>query len=106
MWICLKDAFLSIAADPSDPAVRVVRAQVPGHITSVFPAAEVIETPRADYRYRASVKADVVANALADAVAKIEYTSLREHVRDNRLYHAYRDVSAVMHRLQSLIPFR
>jgi hypothetical protein len=106
MWICLNDAFLSIVADQKDPAIRLVQAQVASHITNVFPDANVIETPRTDYRYQASVEADVVAKVLAGVIAKIRYASLTDNVRDNRLHHAYRDLSAVMHRLQPPTPIR
>ena len=65
MWIYLKDAFSSAVVDRDDPKRLLVRGRFPGDIERVLSKAEVIETPRADYRFRASVPRATVAEMLA-----------------------------------------
>jgi hypothetical protein len=65
MWIYLRDAFLSVVVDRNDPNSLLVRGRFPGDIERVLPYAEVIATPRADYRFRASVPRAAVAEMLA-----------------------------------------
>lgn len=76
MWIYLKDAFLSIidpegAYDGSKGPVSknlLVRGRFKGDIERVFPRAKVVTTPDRDYRYRATISRERVAEAMYRAV--------------------------------------
>jgi hypothetical protein len=65
MWIFLSDAFLSIVDKGGDGTTLLVRARKAGDIERVFPETEVEETPRNDYRYRARLPRERVAEAMA-----------------------------------------
>ena len=55
MWICLNDAFISAVQHRDKPNHLMVRARRREHLAAVFPEAEIIETPTADYRWRVVV---------------------------------------------------
>lgn len=82
MWIFLQDAFLSISAHEDRPDDLMVRGRVEGDIERVFPDASVEETPDADYRYRAAVPRDEVAQAVADRARGLEYFDFDDAVPD------------------------
>lgn len=102
MWVFLNNAMLSIVAQPSNPATLLVRARSAGDIERVFPDAEVMETPTADYRFRAEVPTETVAEALAAEVRAITYPNFKMTVSDPGRLHAYHDVWAVMARYQEI----
>lgn len=77
MWVYLTDALLSIVAHRDRPGELLVRARFDGDIEAVFPGAAVIETPDADYRFRATVPRDVVAQAIAARVTAIDYPNFK-----------------------------
>jgi hypothetical protein len=78
----------------------MVRARGPGHIESLFPDAEVTKTEDADYLYRAFLPRQLVATALADTVADIEYTNFKNSVVDRNLHDAYMSVWTIMYSFQ------
>jgi hypothetical protein len=97
MWIFLSDAMLSIVEHRDDAAVLMVRARVKGDIQRVFPKAEVLTTPAADYRFRANVPREEVAAAMTAAVEAINYDNFKNTVSDQARHDAYLDVwSATM----------
>jgi hypothetical protein len=102
MWIHLNDAFLSIVANRDDPESLLVRARVAGDIERTFPSAEVLETPEADYRYRATLPRSEVARVLAERVAAIDYRNFKKSVapHDQARHDAYMKVWGVMYGLQ------
>lgn len=102
MWIHLNDAFLSIVAHLDDEEMLLVRARLAGDIERVFPAAEVAETPHADYRFRASVRRGEVARVLAARAAAIPYSNFKASIApEERARHdAAMEVWRVMRRLQ------
>ena len=102
MWVFLNNAMLSIVAHGSHPGVLLVRARSAGDIERVFPDAAVSETPTADYRYRADVPTETVAEALAAQVRAIDYPNFKSTVRDTGRLRAYHDVWDVMARYQEL----
>jgi len=111
MWIATTQGFVSIVQDREYPGVLLVRARVPEDISANFPGAEVFVAPGADYRYRARLPRKDVAEALAAAVTKVDYTS---HFKDvalerspaNEARHAaYYGTWSAMARMQDYAPY-
>lgn len=102
MWIFLSDAFLSIVKPPGAAGRKnlLVRARVKGDIERVFPGAEVTMTPDRDYRFRALVPLEQVAEALAQAARDIAYGNFKSSVKEHDRHVAYMGVWSEMHRLQ------
>src|SRR5689334_19998524 len=92
MWLFLSNAFLSIAADPGNPDLLLVRARAAGDIERVFPGTEVTDTPERDYRYRALIGRDAVAQALYEAARRVHYSQLKASVTEHDRRLAYFDV--------------
>jgi len=111
MWLVTTEGFVSIVQDHEDPTVLQVRARVPEDISANFPGAEVFIAPGADYRYRARVPRKDVAEALADAVTKLAYTShfkdvaLERSSANSARYSAYYDTWSAMARMQDYAPY-
>ena len=106
MWICLSDAFLSIVHKDCEQDELLVRARRPGDIQKVFPDAKVNKTVGNDYLFRAVIKREVVARALADqALNQIDYPNFKNTVRDNKLHSAYNRIWHVMSPLQPIAPY-
>lgn len=100
MWIFLNHAFLSIVDKGGDGSTLLVRARRKGDIESVFPQAKVETTPRNDYRYRARIDRETVAQAIAEAIRAITYGNFKNTVKDRQRHDAYMDVWEVMFRFQ------
>lgn len=92
MWLFLSNAFLSIAADPGDPDLLLVRARAAGDIERVFPGVEVTQTPERDYHYRALIGRDAVAKALYEAARRVHYSHFKASVAEHDRHLAYFDV--------------
>lgn len=101
MWIFLSDAFLSIVDKGGDGTTLLVRARKPGDIERIFPEAEVEETPHNDYRYRARLPRERVAQAMANAVRDIRYSNFKHTVKTHARHEAYMDVWGSMYRFQN-----
>ncbi|MCP9793550.1 hypothetical protein KBZ20_14235 [Vulcanococcus limneticus Candia 3F8] len=102
MWLFLPDGFLSIVAvkgEENGPTL-LVRARAAGHIEACFPAAEVITTADADYRYRAFVPREQVAAALAEQVRQLSYTNFKNAISSDAYHDAALEAWGVMHRFQ------
>ena len=89
MWIFLGDAFLSIVDKGGNGTTLLVRARKQGDLERVFPEAEVQETPHNDYRYRARLPRERVAQAMADAVRDIRYPNFKGTVRSHARHEVY-----------------
>lgn len=98
MWIFLNNAFLSIV-DADGPSL-LVRARRRGDLERVFPNAEVSETPQRDYRFRARIDRETVAQALAAAARGIRYPNFKDSVAEHLRHAAYAQVWTVMRRYQ------
>ncbi|MCS6810079.1 MAG: hypothetical protein NZ694_02270 [Tepidimonas sp.] len=101
MWICLNDAFLSIVAKDCPPDSLLVRARRKGDIERVFPGYPVRESLHTDYRYRAVVPREVVAETIAQRLREVDYGNFKASVADDDLHDAYARVWGVMFGLQS-----
>lgn len=102
MWIFLSHAFLSIVDKGGDSTTLLVRARKAGDLERVFPEAEVEETPRNDYRYRARLPRERVAQAMADAVRNIRYPNFKGTVEGHARHEAYMEVWSSMYRYQNI----
>ena len=91
MWIFLPNSMLSIVQKPGDAKAGklTVRARVAGDIERVFPGAMVIEGGGTDYRFRATVPRDQVAQAMFDQVMALDYSNFKSAVKDRERHEAY-----------------
>jgi len=89
MWIYLSDSFLSIVEDWNDESRLMVRGRALGDVEKVFPDAEVISTPTADYPFRAFIPREQVAQAIQAQVLGIHYTNFKASVSDGERHHRY-----------------
>jgi len=102
MWIFLNDAFLSIVSHRDRKGGLLVRARRRGDIERVFPEVQVTEMPDADYRFRAAIPKQLVADTLAQKVLGIEYDNFKNSMsgEDVQRHAAYLDVWSDMRRYQ------
>ena len=105
MWLCLNSAFLSIVEPEQDSEVLRVRARRKGDIEKVFPEAKVERTPERDYLFRAHIRRERVAEAVAEQVAGINYGNFKNSVKNDKLHSAYGSIWSIMARLQSSPPY-
>lgn len=105
MWLCFKDAFLSIVAKECAPDELLVRARVKGHIEAVFPNAKVIRKPGGDYLWRACVKRSEIAKVLSERFMEYSAPNFKASVQDDDLHHAYNQIWQVMADLQEVAPY-
>ena len=68
MLLFTTKSFLSIDTDHDDPNQRLVCSISKGSIEEMFPNAEVFEDETVDYRYRAFVSAEEVAEKVVDYI--------------------------------------
>lgn len=100
MWIFLNNAFLSIVDKGGKGTTLLVRARKAGDIERVFPNAKVEMTPKNDYRFRAQVDREHVAQVLAETVRRITYPNFKGSVTEEERHDAYIDVWQAMHQYQ------
>jgi len=99
MWVYLNNGFFSIVDHRDQPEMLLVRARAQGDIARVF-GIEEQETPGADYRYRAVIPRNAVANILAAEIKRIDYPNFKDSINDLSRYQVYTDVWAATTRLQ------
>ena len=80
MWLFTSKSFLSVVSDKENPTGDrlLVRSRIMGDIEEVFPSADVMETPYADYRFRAWLPRSEVNQALSRDVKDLNYTAVQE----------------------------
>ncbi len=107
MWLFLNDAFLSIV-DKDDPSGRtlLVRARLPGDIERLFPDAQVDANAGTDYRFRARIDREAVAERVADTVRNIDYGNFKSSIDDDERHDACLKVWDVMYRYQEKLRHR
>lgn len=98
MWLFLNDSFLSIVAHREEADALLVRARRAGDIEAVFRDVPVLEQGGTDYRFRATVPAAEVAQAVAGRVRAIDYGNFKDSVPDRARHDAYLRVWDVMRR--------
>ncbi len=101
MWVFLRDSYLSIVDKGDDTGqTLLVRARRAGDIEAVFPKAEVIEGAGTDYRYRARIDREQVAQAMADQVRGIRYGNFKAAIKDRDRHDACMRVWDAMYAFQ------
>lgn len=114
MWIYLTDAFLSII-DPDKVSGRhrkseplglylLVRARFKGDLERVFGAEcapHVVETEDRDYRFRLTVKREIVAGKIAGQIREIDYGNFKGATSETWRHDAYLSCWTAMSRAQS-----
>ncbi len=101
MWIFLPDSFISVVQKPDDIDTLTVRARIKGDIEAVFPQAKVEANMGTDYKYRARVPRQVVAQVLHDQVMGLNWGNFKGAVKDRKRHDAYMDVWSAMHAAQT-----
>jgi len=89
MWVYLNNAFLSIVAHRAKPDILLVRARLKGDIERVFPKAEVTESARSDYRFRAEVKRKEAGKVLGEVATGLKYDNFKHSVEEPDRHDAY-----------------
>lgn len=106
MWIFSKDGFLSIVQDRRAKSHLLVRARFKGDIEAIFGEdVSVSETRDADYRFRASIDRNVVADRIADMIrVELKYPNFKDSVKDPGRHADYMRVLGIMHAAQERKP--
>jgi acetyl esterase/lipase len=102
----MNNAYLSIVEPPRAKGGNLtkqllVRARAPGHIQAIFPKANVLLDKGTDYRFRAYIPRQVVADAIARQVSQIDYPNFKDSVRNNAYHDALFAVWRAMMALQN-----
>lgn len=100
MWIFLPDSFLSVVQKPGETDTLTVRARLKGDIESVFPQAFVEANKGTDYKYRARVPREQVAQVLHDQVMSLEWSNFKSTVKAKKRHDAYMNVWSAMYAIQ------
>ena len=102
MWLFTSKSFVSIVVDLNDESRRLVRARFSGDIQELFPNAEVREGEGTDYKFRASIPAEEVADCLKEYVMAMKYGNFKDSVPDDQEQRkkAYFSVWSTMHGFQ------
>lgn len=100
MWIFLPGSFISVVQKPWDMDTLTVRARIQGDIESVFPEAQVEADKGTDYKYRACVSRQVVAQVLHEQVMGLHWSNFKGAVQDRKRHDAYMKVWRAMYAAQ------
>ena len=82
MWICSKDGFFSIVQIPAREA-WAVRARDRRHLAAALPGHPVIETPKADYPFRACIGRGELDNLMLRFSDGCDYPNFKSRVDKN-----------------------
>jgi hypothetical protein len=89
MWLCFKNAFLSVVQDDKSERL-LVRARLRDHLTTAFgETIEIAETPANDYRWRTWVSRAQLGEVLLRQVDALDYTNFKANVKDPDLHSLY-----------------
>ena len=99
MWLFTSNSFLSVVADKDQPdgPKLLVRSRVQGDIEEIFPEADVKETPHGDYRFRARIPREIVAQAFSRYVNQLSYPNFKNSVTDKQRLHPLMKVWQTMY---------
>ena len=91
MWIFTKDGFVSIVQCDRQPRLLVVRGRVKGDVERLMACRGVFEDRDGhhDYRYRAYLDKDRVADKIAEHVCAIRYPNFKPAISDKRRHRYY-----------------
>ena len=100
MWVFTNKGYISVVEDFSISGNLLVRSRNRGHLSALFPTAEILQTSDADYRYRTSVPRDEVANLMFNLTQGIDYTNFKKSIPDEEYHSACASVWQIMRRYQ------
>ena len=102
MWLFTSKSFLSVVSDKENPTGDrlLVRSRIMGDIEEVFPSADVMKTPYADYRFRAWLPRSEVTQALSRYVEDLDYTNFKNSFEDKASIRPLTRVWSTMHEHQ------
>ncbi|HOF58820.1 MAG TPA: hypothetical protein PLT19_10870 [Syntrophorhabdaceae bacterium] len=86
MWVFTNKGFVSIVQHNTKKNTFIVRARFEEHIKNLFPDANVLKTPDADYRFRAFISKQIVSKVIASNIDNIDYGNFKNSI-DSRPYH-------------------
>lgn len=95
MWIYLADSSVSISQHKDAPGSLMVRARDRESLGRLFPGAELVETPDADYRWRVTLSKEQVSAVIAERVTAIDYADDVKNLVDHTRRDLYRDLWAI-----------
>jgi hypothetical protein len=97
MYIFGQRGIFSIVAHETKRGMLMVRS--PGR--HYFPLAKIVRTDDRDYLYRTTLPREVVAQRIAEVIAKIDYTNVKDSVSDDR-HLAYFNVWSIIMDVQDM----
>lgn len=106
MWLITTQGFYSVVAHRDKADVLLVRARVWEDLEALreqIPALRPVETPDADYLWRAEVTTEEWAAAVVELAARIDYEAFKDAVAEDdfrsRVYFAaYVSLARLQHR--------
>jgi hypothetical protein len=111
MWLLIPEGFFSIVQKDGEHEL-CVRARVAADLdrlreTYLPSLSETVETPGGDYRYRAWVSRDDLAEGMAGIARNLNYSNFKSEVarHDAARAHVYGDVWGVLGELQPGGPY-
>ena len=100
MWILTRQSFVSVVRHDTDPTLLLVRARRGSDLTTLWPDAEVIATPDADYGFRAAIPEGAVVAAVGAELRGISYkTDFKGGIREQGRHDAYMKVWSALRAL-------
>lgn len=101
MWILTRESFLSIVRDRGASDRLLVRGRIAEDISRLWPDADIIGTPEADYGFRSSIPESRVIEAITEELKAITYTTdFKGGVRDRSRHDAYLAVWTALRQLR------
>lgn len=76
-WMFFPDACCSVVAHQDQPGSLVVRSRLAGDIERILGPVAVEVTPKADYRFRATVSREAFAEAVLRRLGAMSYTNVK-----------------------------
>jgi hypothetical protein len=88
MWLFTSKGMLSVVAHREIPNSLMIRARSSHHIAELFPNAEIIKTPDADYAFRVIVDRNSFALFMDNYIQNIGYDNFKNSISEQN-YHSY-----------------
>jgi len=99
VWIFTVQGFIAVSQDGDSGQIAVCARRL-DHIKALFPDAEITESDGSDYKYRATVAPEQLADMLRQQVERINYPHFADALADHAYYDACQIVADAMRRLQ------
>lgn len=80
MWIASTDGFVSVVQHRDLPDTLIVRARVKKDLLGLFDEERIVETPKADYRFRVLVPKREMAEMLSGKIMDISYPNFKNEI--------------------------